>query len=100
MSGGIYVCNRQNTEYRDVKTWKKLKMKIRKFYGTGLDFLIFQANFIIINVGVESWFLAWMSLNGVFLRLNKKNWPRWKYMQNRGVRRDILRFKFYVTFRN
>ena len=41
MSGGIYVCNRQNTEYRDVKTRKKLKMKIRKFYGTGLDFFNF-----------------------------------------------------------
>ena len=31
MSGGIYVCNRQNTEYRDVKTQKKLKMKIINF---------------------------------------------------------------------
>ena len=38
MSGGIYVCNMQNTENRDVKTRKKLKRKIRKLYGTGLDF--------------------------------------------------------------
>ena len=45
MSGGIYVCNRQSTEYRDVETRKKLKMKIRKFYGTGLDFLIFLAKY-------------------------------------------------------
>ena len=50
MSGGIYVCNRQNTEYRDVKTRKKLKMKIRKFYGTGLDFLILKKK------------LAWMKI--------------------------------------
>ena len=28
MSGGIYVCNRQNTKYRYVKTQKKLKMNI------------------------------------------------------------------------
>ena len=59
MSGGIYVCNRQNTEYRDVKTRKKLKMKIRKFYGTGLDFLIFHAKYgvgkLIFGMNVTEW---------------------------------------------
>ena len=34
---GIYVRNWWYTEYRDVKTKKILKMKIREFYGTGLD---------------------------------------------------------------
>ena len=59
MSGGIYVCNRQNTEYRDVKTRKKLKMKFRKFYGTGLDFLIFHAKYgggkLIVGMNVTEW---------------------------------------------
>ena len=27
MSGGIYVCNRQNTEYRDVKTQNTEKVE-------------------------------------------------------------------------
>ena len=59
MSGGLYVCNRQNTEYRDVKTRKKLKMKIHKFYGTGLDFLISQAKYwgwkLIFGMNVTEW---------------------------------------------
>ena len=60
MFGGIYVCNRQNTEYRDVKTRKKLKIKIRQFYGTGLDFLIFHAKYrgglnVIFGMNVTQW---------------------------------------------
>ena len=59
MSGGIYMCNRQNMEYRDVKTRKKLKMKIRKFYGTGLDFLISHAKYgdgkLIFGKNVTEW---------------------------------------------
>ena len=59
MSGGIYVCNRQSTEYRDVETRKKLKMKIRKFYGTGLNFLIFLAKYgdgkLTFGMNVTEW---------------------------------------------
>ena len=46
---GIYVRNKLNTEYRDVKRMNKLKMNIR----TGLDILIFHA-----KEGLESWIFA------------------------------------------
>ena len=95
MSGGIYVCNRQNTEYRDVKTRKKLKMKIRKFYDTGLEFLIFHAKYrggkLIFGMNVTEWCI---------LRLSKKNGLDENICKIWGVRRDILRFQFYVNFRN
>ena len=73
------------------KNLKKLKIKIRLFYGTGIDFYFFHAKY-----GVGKLFLALMSLNEVFLRLNKSV----KINAKIGGQRHILRFKFYVTLGN
>ena len=42
MIDGTYVCSRWNTENRDVKTQKKMKIEICQFDGTGRNILIFH----------------------------------------------------------
>ena len=56
---GIYVRSKRNTENRDVKTKKKMKIEICHFDGTGRNILIFHTKNgggkLIFCIDVTKW---------------------------------------------